>query len=325
MLWVLNISIGTVYIPPKQILTHLFSGMDFQQDTWGVIFNEIRLPKSITAILVGMGLGLAGLLMQTYFRNPMAGPSVLGISSGAGLGVALFLMSGSLLGLQNSLSFFGKTGLIVSAIFGSLFVLLLILVFSARLKNNLSILIIGIMISALSGSLVSVLSFMSPAYKLQQYMFWGFGSLSHLSYSEIGILGLIVSVGIIGVLSKTKVLNALLMGENFAQSVGVNLKAIQYLILIVTGILVGIITAYVGPIAFVGLAIPHIARMIFDTAHHKILIPAVLLLGASMLLLCDLLTQVSPSGKVIPINAITSLIGAPIVIYLILKQRKYLF
>lgn len=319
-LWVLNISLGTVHIPFREVLKILF-GQEVSTSSWETIVLELRLPRSVTAIVVGAGLSLAGLLMQTYFRNPMAGPSVLGISSGASLGVALFLMGSGVFGFH----FIHKIGLVLSAVIGALAVLLLIVVLSLRLKNNLSILIIGLMLGALTSSIVGVLSYFSTSEQIRTYVLWNLGSLGHVNWPGIWLMVLLVIVAFGLIFLKAKALNTLLLGETFAKSVGVSTEQLTYIILAITGIIVGVITAYVGPIAFVGLAVPHIARLVLKTSDHKILLPAVLLLGSIVLLFCDLLAQLPFYERVIPINSVTSLIGAPIVIYLILKQRHYDF
>lgn len=323
-IWLLNISIGSVSIPFKEIISGLF-GNELSKDTWQHILFSFRIPKSITAILTGTGLSVVGLLMQTLFRNPMAGPSVLGISSGAGLGVALLVMGTGLLGRQTFDLLNLNLSLLIAAILGAFLVLLIILALSAKIKNTLSILIIGLMLGALTTAIVGILAFFSNAEQLQQYMFWGFGSLGHLTNKELWIFSSIIFVGFIAIIPMIKPLNSLLLGENYAQNMGVNIKALKKNILVVAGVLTGVITAFVGPIAFIGLAVPHIARLVFNTSNHKILLPAVVLIGASTLLICDSISQLPFSEQIIPINAITSLFGAPIVIGLIIYNKKYQF
>jgi iron complex transport system permease protein len=287
---------------------------------------KYRIPKSITAIIAGSGLSLVGLLMQTLFKNPMAGPSVLGISSGAGLGVALLFMGGSFFGgIQLADGFNLNVSVLIAAISGAFVVLSGILVLSYRIKNILSILIVGLMLGALTSSIVSILAYFSKAEELQQYLFWGFGSLGHLSMTELYLLSFIVFLGMLFVIPLLKPLNALLLGENYAQNMGVNVKNIKNLILVISGVIIGVITAFVGPIAFIGLAVPHISRMIFNTSDHKILLPTVIIFGAIILLICDTIAQLPLSEKVIPINAVTSLFGAPIVIWLLIRKKNYQF
>jgi len=322
--WILNISMGSVSIPFKEIVSGVLGG-DLSKSSWQHILFNFRISKSLTAILTGAGLSLVGLLMQTLFRNPMAGPSVLGISSGAGLGVALLVMGGGLIGGISLDGFNQNFTILIAAIIGAFVVLFLILGLSSKIKNTLSILIIGLMLGALTTSVVSILSYFTKAEQLQQYMFWGFGSLGHLSSKELVLYTFIILVGILAVIPLLKPLNSLLLGENYAQNMGVNIKRIKKHILIISGVLTGIITAFVGPIAFIGLAIPHIARLLFNTSNHKILVPAVILIGAIVLLICDSIAQLPFSEQVIPINAITSLFGAPLVIWLLIRNKNYNF
>jgi iron complex transport system permease protein len=320
--WLINISIGSISIPLKEVFKFL-TGQHLENETWQTILMQLRFPKSLTLILVGIGLSISGLLMQTLFRNVMAGPSVLGISSGASLGVALLILGSGWLGWEKMEHVFGPISILMSAIIGATLVLLLILLLSLKLKNNLSILIIGLMLSALTAALISVLSVFSTAQKLQEYLFWGFGNVSNLGFDAILFLFVLITLLSIWIIKFLKPLNLLLLGENMAQSMGVRLAFTKNSLLIIVGIMVGVITVYVGPIAFVGLAVPHIARMLFKTSDHKVLFPAVILLGALMMLVCDSLAQVGINGQVIPINAVTSLLGAPIVIYLIFIQKNY--
>ncbi len=320
--WIFNISLGSVSIPFPETIKYIL-GKTLENDTWQTILHQIRIPKSLTAIIVGSGLSTAGLVMQTLFRNPMAGPSVLGISAGASLGVALLILGTGWLGFIELGSISFKISIVLSAIFGSLLVLLLILLLSIRIKNSVSILIIGLMLSALTSSIVSILSYYSSAEKLQQYLFWGFGNLGNLDYTSIFLLAIVVGLAIIAIIPQLKPMNSMMLGENFAKSLGINVNFLKKYLLIITGIIVGILTAFVGPIAFIGLAAPHIARLIFKTSDHKILFPSVLLIGSIVMLLCDTIAQLPFNDQVIPINAVTSLIGAPIVIFLVLKQKKY--
>lgn len=322
--WLLNISLGSVAIPLKEVAKGIL-GNDLSKETWEHILFNFRIPKSITAIITGAGLSLVGLLMQTLFRNPMAGPSVLGITSGAGLGVAFLVMGTSLIGGFSFEGFNLHISILFAAVIGALIVLLIILFLSYKIKNTLSILIIGLMLGTLTTAIVSIFAYFSKAEVLQQYMFWGFGSLGHLSKNELYILSTIVLLGIIGIIPFLKPLNSLLLGENYAQNMGVNISRLKNLVLLITGILTGIITAFVGPIAFVGIAVPHIARLIFNSSDHKILVPAVILVGAILLLICDSIAQLPHSEQVVPINAITSLFGAPLVIWLLLYKKNYKF
>lgn len=315
---------GSVSIPFKEIVNGIL-GNDLSKSSWQHILFNFRIPKSFTAILTGSGLSVVGLLMQTLFRNPMAGPSVLGISSGAGLGVALLVMGTGVIGGFSIDGFNLNLSMLFAAIIGSFVVLSIILVLGAKIKNTLSILIIGLMLGALTTSVVSILSYFTKAEQLQQYMFWGFGSLGHLSNKELLLYFLLIIFGIIAIIPLLKPLNSLLLGENYAQNMGVNIKQVKKYILLIAGILTGVITAFVGPIAFIGLAIPHIARLLFNTSNHKVLVPAVVLIGAIVLLICDTIAQLPFKEQVIPINAITSLFGAPLVIWLLIRKKNYNF
>lgn len=319
-----NLSLGSVRIPLGDVLGSLL-GQSLDNESWQHIVQNYRLPKTITAILVGSGLGVAGLLMQTLFRNPLAGPFVLGISSGASLGVALIIMGASLFGGSIAALLLTKWSLVIASSVGSFLVLLAVLAVSINVRDTMAILIIGLMFASITAAAVSVLSYFASAEQLQQYIFWGFGSLGNLSWTELVILGSVVVLGLVMSLFLLKSLNALLLGENYAKSLGLNIKQNRLVLLLVTSLLAGGITAFAGPIAFIGLAIPHIARQLFNTANHNILIPAIILLGAIIMLICDSIAQLPMSDYTLPINAITSLFGAPIVIWLLLKKRRMVF
>ena len=319
-----NISLGSVYIPIKSVFNSLIGSIN-EPETWLNIVQNYRLPKAITAIIVGSGLGISGLLMQTLFRNPLAGPFVLGISSGASLGVALVLLSSGLFGGVFASIFLSKWGIVLAASLGSFLVLLSVLIVSLKVRDTMAILIIGLMFASITAAIVSVLSFFGSAQQLQQYIFWGFGSLGNLSWDEIFIFFLIYSIGIIVSTTSIKSLNTLLLGENYAKSLGLNIKKSRLIIIIATSLLAGTITAFAGPIAFIGLAIPHLTRQVFNTSNHKILLPAVFLFGAIVMLICDSIAQLPNSDFTLPINAITSLIGAPVVIWLLVRKQKMVF
>ena len=321
ILFVLNISLGSVSIPFKEVLNTLFGGIP-SKETWGTIIINFRLPKAITAVLVGSGLSICGLLMQTLFRNPLAGPFVLGISSGASLGVAILILGSSVFGgflLTTSVS---NWSLPIAASLGAFLVLSAVIIAANKVRNTMSILIIGLMFGSLTSAVISVLAYFSEADQIQQYLFWSFGSLGNLSWNELSVFGIIYSLGIIGTISVIKPLNSFLLGENYAKSLGINVKKSRNIILLITSILTGVITAFSGPIAFVGLAVPHIARMLFTSSNHKILLPAVALIGAIVLLICDMIAQLPTSEFTLPINAITSLFGAPVVIWLLVRKKR---
>lgn len=316
-----NISLGSVSIPFKDLLNTLSGGIA-TKESWQTIVLDFRLPKAITAILVGSGLSICGLLMQTLFRNPLAGPFVLGISSGASLGVAILILGSSVFGgflLTNSVS---NWSLPIAASLGAFLVLSAVIIAAHKVRNTMSILIIGLMFGSLTSAVISVLAYFSEATQIQQYLFWSFGSLGNLSWNELSIFGLIYGLGVLGTLSLIKPLNSFLLGENYAKSLGINVKKNRNIILLITSILTGVITAFSGPIAFIGLAVPHIARLLFTSSNHKILLPAVALIGAMVLLICDSIAQLPTSEFTLPINAITSLFGAPVVIWLLVRKKR---
>ncbi len=314
-----NINLGSVSIPTKEVFNSVFGISD------NYIIQNYRLPKAITAILVGSGLGISGLLMQTLFRNPLAGPFVLGISSGASLGVAVVILGSGLFGGVFATLLISKWSIVIAASLGSFLVLLAVLLVSSKVRDTMAILIIGLMFGSITAAIVSVLSYFSSAEQLQQYIFWGFGSLGNLSWNELLIFFCIYVFGIVLTIVSVKALNTFLLGENYAKSLGLNIKQSRLIIILATSLLAGTITAFAGPIAFIGLAIPHMTRQLFNTSNHKILLPAVFLFGAIVMLICDSIAQLPTSDYTLPINAITSLIGAPVVIWLLVRQRKMVF
>jgi iron complex transport system permease protein len=315
VLFTLNISLGSVAIPFTELILDSPQNAMYSKILW-----EFRLPKAITAVVAGSSLAVAGLQMQTFFRNPLAGPFVLGISAGASLGVALLLLAGLAIGIQSAWLTAG------AAAIGSGVVLAMVLLAAQRLQDSMALLILGLMVGSLVSAVVSVLEFLSGAEEVQAYLIWTFGSLGAVTWRELGALALSCSAGLLLSVLLMKALNALLLGENYALSMGLQLRKTRLLILLSTGLLAGGCTAFCGPIAFVGLAVPHLVRIVLPTSDHKILLPAVALGGAILLLLCDILTQlpilISSSASVMPLNAITTLFGAPVVIWLILRQRR---
>lgn len=318
---ILNISLGSIKIPFKEVINCLL-GNDASKSSWEYIILNFRLPKAITAILVGIALSISGLLMQTLFRNPLAGPYVLGLSSGASLGVAIVLLGAGILPLSLSKVFTSSFGLVLASGMGSSLVLLAVLFVSQRLKDTMSILIVGLMFGSLTSAIVSVLSYFTTAEQLQKYTFWQMGSLGNLSWYDVSFLSIITFIGIGLSFLVIKPLDALLLGEKYANSLGVNFKKTRYIILFATSILAGSITAFVGPIAFIGLAVPHIAKLLFQTSNHFILFWSTSLLGAIILLFCDIVAQFPGNDITLPINAITSIIGAPIVVWLLVRKRR---
>ena len=323
LLFLVNIGLGSVLIPLKAIIQIIF-GDETVKEAWHYIILDYRLPKALAAIMTGSGLAVAGLMMQTLFKNPLAGPFVLGISSGASLGVAFLILGGSAFGFS-ALIIPNGWGSIISASLGSFTVLSIVLLVASRVRDAMALLIIGLMFGSLTSAVVSILSYFSPAEELQRYMFWSFGSLGDISWQALGILSTCYFIGIVLALAVTKSLNSLLLGDHYAQTLGVSLQKSRFIILIATSILAGSLTAFVGPIAFVGLAVPHLIRQWFTASNHWTLMPACILGGAVLMLFCDTLAQMPFFQFTLPINAITSIIGAPIVIWLLIRKKKILF
>lgn len=318
----LNISFGSVAIPIKEVFKSLI-GENASKETWQYIILNYRLPKAITAILVGMGLSISGLLMQTLFRNPLAGPYVLGLSSGSSLGVAFVILGAGFLPSFAATILLSSYGIIIASCFGSFLVLLAVLFVSQRLRDTMAILIVGLMFGSFTSAIVGVLTYFSTAEQLQKFTFWSMGSLGNLSWNSIIILSISVFVGLGLSVFSIKSLNALLLGENYAKSLGLNYKKFRLIIILATSILAGSITAFAGPIAFIGLAVPHIAKLVFQTSNHTILFWSTMLFGAIIMLVCDIFSHIPGTDIMLPINAITSIIGAPIVIWLLVKKKNF--
>ncbi len=321
--FVLNLSLGSVSIPFSELIGSLLGHSD--NENWTYIIQNYRLPKAITSILVGSGLGISGLLMQTLFKNPLAGPYVLGITSGASLGVAILILGSSLFGGFLATILASNWSLVIASSLGSFLVLLTVLLVANKVKDTMTLLIIGLMFGSLTSAIVTVLSYFSPAEQLQQYIFWGFGSLGDLSWEKIRIFLIFFLIGLVLSITALKALNSLLLGDQYAKSLGLNLERNRYIIIIAASLLAGSITAFAGPIAFIGLAVPHLTRQLFKTSSHSILLPAVILFGAILMLVCDSIAQLPTSDYTLPINAITSLIGAPVVIWLLVRKRQMSF
>jgi iron complex transport system permease protein len=320
-LFLIDISLGAVAIPLKEVFNSLI-GTGASKSSWEYIIMDYRLPKAIVAIIVGVGLAISGLLMQTLFRNPLAGPYVLGLSSGASLGVALVILGSAFLPSFASELVLSSYGIVIASSLGSFSVLLAVLAVAQRLRDTMAILIVGLMFGSLTNALVGTLTYFSTAEQLQKFTFWSLGTLGNLSWTSIAILSVSVLIGLVLSLISIKPLNTLLLGENYAKSLGLNYAKARFIIILATSILAGSITAFAGPIAFVGLAVPHIAKLVFQTSNHLILFWSTVLFGAMIMLICDSISQLPNSAIVIPINAITSILGAPIVIWLLIRKRK---
>lgn len=316
----INLTSGAVQIPIKDIgaiLTNNFSG----KHSWEYIVLEYRLPKLIVACIVGMSLSIAGMMMQTLFKNPMAEPYILGVSSGASLGVATCILGGSLLpiALQNVVT--SQTAIIISALVGSALVMLIVLLIAQRLKQAATLLIVGLMFSSFTSAFVNILAYLSTAEELKKFTFWNLGSLGNISWNQLMLIVPVLLIGLLIAFAINKPLNSLLLGETYAQTLGVNIKRTKFLIIFATCILVAVCTAFVGPIAFVGLAIPHITRIVYKTTNHFVLFIGNILIGALILVICDIICQLPGEQFLLPINAVTSILGAPLVIYLMLKKK----
>ena len=319
----INISLGSVDIPIQEIFNSIIGTSS--KSSWHYIITNYRLPKAITAIIAGGGLAISGLLMQTLFRNPLAGPFVLGLSSGASLGVAILILGAGAISGIFSTFLISSWSLVIASALGSFLVLLAVLAVTLKVKDTMAILIIGLMFGSLTGAVVAVLSYFSDAEQLQQYIFWSFGSLGNQTWQGVAIIFLCFFIGLLFSMYSAKSLNALLLGENYAKSMGLKIKKSMLVIILATSILAGGITAFVGPIAFIGLAVPHLTRQFIKTSNHFVLIPAVALSGAILMLVCDTIAQLPGTVYTLPINAITSLVGAPVVIWLLVRKRKLIF
>lgn len=319
----LNLVLGTISIPVKEIWSALL-GFETDSEVSRNIVLKTRLPQAMTALVAGAGLSISGLQMQTVFRNPLAGPSELGISSGASLGVALIvLLSGSLGGVALSkIGFFGEVAISVAAIIGSFMVMLIIIAVAQRVRGNVILLIIGVMIGYIANAIIGVLKFFSNEEDVRAYVIWGLGSFSKVSGNQVYsfVLIMIVLIPLSFLLIKT--LNLLLLGEGYARNLGLNIHKARKAVIICSCIITAIVTAYCGPIVFLGLAVPHLCRTIFRTSDHRILMPAVTLTGASLALLCNLIARLPGIEGALPINSVTALIGAPIVISVLFGNRK---
>ena len=317
-----NLWLGSVSIPWEEVVSAVFGHASLPRTS--IIIWEYRMPQVFTAIAVGMGLSVSGLLLQTVFRNPLAGPSVLGISSGASLGVALVVLAGSAFGMDvfNSTVMLNDMAVIVAAFAGALVVMAIILFVSGKIGNVVTVLIIGIMLGYAVSAIVGILQFFSGTEELHAYVLWGLGSFAKNSLIRSEIIFLVTLLLAMSTIFIALPLNAMLLGENYARSLGFNLKRYNTIILLIAGLLIALGTAFTGPIAFLGLAVPHLARAWFNTSNHKVLIPATLLIGADLALLCNLIARLPGYDTTLPINAVTSMIGAPVVIWVIIKRSK---
>lgn len=318
--FMLDLFLGSVTLKPSDIIRSVFSDSG---DITETILMKFRLPKAITALLVGIALSVSGLQMQTLFRNPMAGPYVLGLSSGASLGVAFVILGFSSNISPESIKGIGNWAIAAASWTGAGLVMILIMIISSRVKNIMTVLILGIMLSSGISAIVSIMQYFSNETMLKTYILWTMGSLGNLTSSQLNVMLLSVLAGTFISLISVKMLNALLLGEDYSRSVGLDVKFSRIIIITGTSLLAGTITAFCGPIGFIGIAVPHLARIIFRTADHKILVPGTILTGAIIMLISDIISQMPGSDNILPVNSVTALIGIPVVIWVILRDQKY--
>ena len=311
-LFFLALSHGAVRIDLRSLMQILFGTFE-GRDSWRHIVLESRLPQAITAILAGSSLAVSGLMLQTLFKNPLAGPSILGISDGANLGVAVSMIY---LGASSYLT------TIAAALVGASVVLVIILLFSRKISGNVMLLIIGIMMGYLASSVISILNYYASADKVHQYVMWGMGDFNGVSLSKLPWLSSFSIAGLVGALLLIKPLNALLLGDSYAANLGVNVRRARTLILICTGVLTSVVTAFCGPVTFIGLAVPHVARLLLGSSNHRHLLPVTLLAGACFALLCSIMTYWPGSNSVMPLSAVTPILGAPVIIYVIVNKNN---
>lgn len=321
LLFMANLLIGSVDIPPADVW-HILTGGEGGKASWSFIVWESRLPQTLTALLCGGSLAVCGLMLQTAFKNPLAGPSILGINSGASLGVAfvMLLFGGSVTAGTFSLS--GFLSVLTGAFVGAMAIMALILFFSTLIKSNVMLLITGIMIGYIASSAISLLNFFATAEGVQSYIIWGMGNFGGVSLQQMPAFASVTLLGLAGALMLIKPLNALLLGERYAENLGVNIRRVRNWLLLVTGLLTAVTTAFCGPVAFIGLAVPHVARMLLGTSNHQSLLPVTILSGGAVALLCNLVCILPGEAGIIPLNAVTPIIGAPVIIYVIVSQRR---
>ena len=311
-----DILLGNVSISFDKVLAILLG--EPAEETYRIIVMQSRIPKAITALLCGSSLAVSGLLMQTLFRNPLAGPYILGISSGSGLGVAILIMGSGILGF----SYVSNLSISIAAIIGAIAILLILFIISTKVRDVMTLLILGVMIGAISTAIIGIIQYFTSDYQLKSFLIWSLGSLSGTSFNQLLYISLVVFVGTLTAFFFSKNFNALSMGEEYAKTIGFSIIFVRFVVILISGLLTGVITAYCGPIGFIGIVVPHLARLIFKSANHFILIPGSILIGMIMLLLSDILTNIYGRGISLPINSITAILGIPIIIWIIFSKRK---
>ena len=317
MLFFANLFYGSIEIPAKEVLS-IVTGGECRRDVWRVVVLETRLPQALTALLAGASISVAGLLLQTLFRNPLAGPEVLGVNSGAGLGVALVML---LAGGITSFGLGGYLAVLGGAFGGALFVIMIILLLATLLRNNMFLLIAGVAVSYMTSSAITMLNYFSTAEGVHSYMVWGMGSFGGVTMQQMPFFASVSLLLLFVSLLMAKPLNAMLLGDSYAVNLGVNVKAVRAMALCVTGLLTAVVTAFCGPVSFIGLAVPHIARISMRSNSHRHLIPSTIMLGGAVALLCNLVCQLPGESGLLPLGAITPLVGAPVIIYVVIKNR----
>lgn len=322
LLFVLNLFVGSINIPASAILDILI-GNEVEKTAWNHIIIDSRLPQAITATLTGAALAVSGLLLQTAFKNPLADSGILGISAGANLGVALVvLMLGTSISVSGEYSLSYSMSIILGAFAGASIILAIIMGFASVIKDTIMLLIIGIMVGYLTSSIITLLQYWSTTENAYSYMMWGMGNFSSVSLDQLPLYSLLILIGLLVSIALIKPLNALLLGDRYATNLGVNIKKVRWLLLFCAGLLTAITCAYCGPIAFIGLAVPHMSRLLLGTSNHKSLLPTTILIGAAIALICNLFSVIPGSTGILPLNAITPIFGAPVIIYVIINQKK---
>ena len=316
-----NLFFGSVDIPAEAIFSTLTGG-EVEKASWSFIIWEARVPQALTALLCGAALAGSGLMLQTAFNNPLAGPSILGINSGASLGVAMVMLLGGGTLATAGITLSGFFSIVLGAFIGSMVVMCIILFFSTLIKSNIMLLITGIMIGYITSSAISLLNFFATAEGVHSYMIWGMGNFSGVSLEQMPYFASFTLAGLVLAILLIKPLNALLLGNRYAENLGVNIKRTRNLLLIATGILTAVTTAFCGPVSFIGLAVPHIARLLLGTSNHNSLMPVTLLTGSAVALLCSLICILPGESGIIPLNAVTPVLGAPVILYVIVNQRR---
>lgn len=319
----MSIALGSVNLTLEDIF-RVFMNQEPERASATRIINNVRLPQTLTALLAGAGLSVSGLMMQTFFRNPLADPFILGITSGASLGVALVVLGIGSFSVASVVAFGVRGDLVIAFVssIGAGLTLLVVLMASQRVRSSLTLLILGVMFGYMTSAFVSLLLYFSAPQQVDAYITWSFGTFGRVTRSQLNILMPVVGLGLIGALFLTKSLNALLLGEAYARSMGLNVKWASWKIITITGILAGVVTAFCGPVSFIGMAVPHLCRSLLNTSDHRVLMPACVLMGASVAMIAGLIARVPGSHLILPLNAVTAFLGAPVIIWVILKQNN---